>query len=350
MSQPLSRKWRSFWYKVTHWEFWSFNVLYFPVNFYFAWLALRSRSFFFFTASNPSLDFGGMLGESKSSIYQLIPSSYLPKTYKISAGDEHTALANAEILKYPIICKPDIGERGKLVEKIKSAEDLCRYVNRCPVDFLMQEFVDLPIELGVFFIKHPDQPTGQVTSIVQKDFLHVIGNGRDSVKDLLSSHTRAQLQINFEHSRFAEVMTKIPTAGEKVTVEGVGNHCRGTTFLDAGTQITPGITAAFNEIASNISGFYFGRFDMRCESFEKLEKLENFKILELNGAGAEPAHIYHPGNSLWKGYRDIFWHLNQLAQISRKNHRMGVSYWTFKQGWNKLKAIKQYNQRIESAL
>lgn len=350
MSQPLSRKWRSFWYKVTHWEFWSFNVLYFPVNFYFVWLALRSRSFFFFTAANPTIDFGGMLGESKSEIYKLIPQSYLPLTYKISAGDLDTAQAKAELIGFPLICKPDKGERGKLVEKIKTAEQLIAYVKRCPVDFLIQAFVDLPIELGVFFIKHPDQTTGQITSIVQKDFMHVIGDGTNTVMKLLEKLDRAQIQLDFQHPRFSELMREVPAPGQKVLVESIGNHCRGTIFLDSSFHITPALQAAFNEIANNIPGFHFGRFDMRCVSFEKLEKLEDFKILELNGAGAEPAHIYHPGNSLWNGYRDIFWHLAQLGEISRKNHQMGIDYWTFRKGWRKLQAIKQYNKHIESAL
>ncbi|HOZ87200.1 MAG TPA: hypothetical protein PL029_05545, partial [Bacteroidia bacterium] len=43
-----------------------------------------------------------------------------------------------------------------------------------------------------------------------------------------------------------------------------------------------------------------GRYDIRCTSIEDLKKGNNFSILELNGSGAEPAHIYDPNFSYLK--------------------------------------------------
>jgi len=350
MKSGFRLKWKLFWHKVSNWEYWPFSVLYFPVNFYFIWLAIRNRSFFFFTASNPTIDFGGMLGEKKSRIYELIPPEYLPKYSLISTGDIKTALDFAQTIGYPLICKPDIGERGKLVEKINNETALIKYVEKCPVNFLIQELIDYPIELGVFFIRHPNESKGKVTSIVMKDFLHVIGDGKSTVKQLLDTSNRASLVLNFEHERFQTLLQQIPEEGEKIIVENVGNHCRGTTFLNANDQIDGTMNHAFNELADQIEGFHFGRFDLRCQSFEDLRELKNFKVLELNGAGAEPAHIYHPGASLWKGYKDIFWHLDQLAQISRKNKALGIPYWSTKTGLLKMKKIKRYNKAIQDFL
>ena len=332
-----------FWHKANHWEYWPFGVLYFPVYFYYGWLALRCRSFFFFTAANPTIDFGGMLGENKSKIFDLIPSEFVPKYQLVQKGDLESAKAFAQTIGYPLICKPDIGERGNLVEVIKWEQDLENYVNKCPVPFLVQEFADYPIELGVFFIKQPGETKGKVTSIVQKDFLHVIGNGRQNVKELLESSPRAVLQLDFEHPRFTETLQRIPAKGEKVVVESIGNHCRGTTFLNL-TAEAEKLHEAFSELANQIDGFYFGRFDLRCQSFEDLARLKNFKIVELNGAGAEPGHIYQPGFPLYKGYQAILWHLSQLAKVSRANHKRGVKYWTLKQGMAKMRAIKTYNK------
>lgn len=347
MSSGFARSWKSFWFKIFNWEFWPFSILYFPVNFYFVWLAIRCRSFFFFTASNPTIDFGGMLGESKSSIFKLIPQEYLPDYVFIQPHDLTGALAFAEKIGYPLICKPDIGERGKLVEKINGQHDLEQYLKKCPVPFLIQELIDYPLELGVFYVRHPEAQKGKVTSIVLKDFLDVTGDGKHTVGELLSFNKRAILQIDFEHERFIELLKVIPTAGEKVVVENIGNHCRGTTFYNANHQISEVLNNAIDRLAQSIDGFFFGRFDLRCRSFEDLAQLKHFKILELNGAGAEPAHIYHPGASLWKGYGDIFWHLNQLAQISRKNKQRGILFWSLKQGLDKMREIRQYNQKIE---
>lgn len=335
---------RRFWHRVFHWEYWPFNVLYFPVYFYYAYLALKYRSLFFFTAANPKIDFGGMLGEKKSSIYKLIPQQYLPKYQLVQTGDLEVARSFSTNTGWPLICKPDIGERGNMVEIIRTDDELEKYVAKCPVPFLIQELVDYPVELGVFFIRIPGCSQGQITSIVQKDFLHVIGNGLHTVEELLKKNARANLQLDFQHPRFAHVLQKIPKINECVVVESIGNHCRGTMFLDMTHQATQKLQDAFNELTAQIDGFYFGRFDLRCKSFECLETLSEFKILELNGAGSEPGHIYQPGYPLWKGYKDILWHLKQLGKVSQLNHKSGVKYWTFKQGIAKMRTIKAYNK------
>lgn len=348
--QSLIYKAKSLWYQLTHWEFWPFSLVYFPVYFYYTLLVIRCRSFFFFTAANPSIDFGGMLGESKSDIFDLIPQAYLPRYALIQPGDLTHARKRAQSIGYPIICKPDIGERGRLVERISNENELRIYVGKSPVAFLIQELVDLPIELGVFFIRHPDQPKGRITSIVQKNFLSVIGDGKHTVRELLTTNWRAALQLDFGHHRFRKIMNTVPDNGQQVMIEGIGNHCRGTTFINANHRITDKLNAAFNKLSFQIEGFYFGRFDLRCESFESLEELKAFKVLELNGAGAEPGHIYHPGASIWKGYRSIFWHLHQLALISQKNHEAGLPYWSFGPGIKKMRMVSKYNQKLNEAL
>lgn len=339
---------RNVWFRYTHWEFWPFGLLYFPVYFYYLWLSLKARSFFFFTAANPTIDFGGMLGESKADIFKLIPEKYLPVFQLIAPGDLQTALAFAEKTGFPLIGKPDIGERGKLVEKLADPEALKKYIDKCPVPFLLQEYIDLPIELGVFYTRFPGERNGRITSIVKKEFLKVRGNGRDGVKILLKKDSRALLQVDFDHPRFAEVLRYIPGDQEEVLVEPIGNHCRGTIFLDQTSLADEQLTAAFDKLANQIEGFYFGRFDLRCSSMDELKELKDFKILELNGAGSEPGHIYQPGYSLQKGYAAIFWHLKVLAEISRANKARGFIYWGFGKGMRKLQMIRSYNKSIKN--
>ncbi len=291
-----------------------------------------------------------MLGESKTDIFDLIPKEYLPEYLLISSPEIKVAIDFSHKIGFPLIVKPDIGERGTLVEVIHSVDELSSYHRACTVPYLIQSFVAYPIELGVFYVQMPNESKGRITSIVQKDFLSVTGDGKANVSALLHSNFRAILQMNFDHPRFKGKMDLIPANGEVFRVEGIGNHCRGTTFINANDHITPKLEEAFNTISNEIEGFYFGRFDLRCSSWEKLEELKNFKILELNGAGAEPGHIYHPGASLFAGYRSVIDHLRMLGQVSRANHRKGVPYWTLRQGLNKLKEIKAYNRKIEHLL
>ena len=144
MTKKVSR-FAQWWTRFTNFEFWSFDVFYFPVKIYYAFLALRSRSLFFFTASNPSIEFGGMLGEKKSEIFDLIPDEFMPVT-RLFAPDVSTEkvmnyLQQAK-LSFPVIAKPDVGERGWMVSKLNSEEELSAYLNDIQVNFLIQEFVD----------------------------------------------------------------------------------------------------------------------------------------------------------------------------------------------------------------
>ncbi|MEO9482812.1 MAG: hypothetical protein ABJG47_05175 [Ekhidna sp.] len=331
--------------RLRHWEYWPFSVLYFPVFFYYAWLILKHRSFFFFTASNPSIEFGGMVGEKKSDIFDLIPDQYMPKTILVGKGGLERAALEAEKIGFPLIAKPDVGERGNWVSKIQTQNALKEYVETCPVDFLLQEMVDLPIELGVFYVKYPDRP-GEVTSIVRKDFLTVVGDGESTIRDLLKKNTRARMTADLASDHLQLIGNNIPKIGEQLVIEPIGNHCRGTKFLSDNHEIDEALNQAFNKLADQIPDFYFGRFDIKCESYNDLKYLKNFSILELNGAGAEPAHIYQPGYPLWKAYKDILWHLSVLSDISALNRKKGHSYWSFKRGFKKWKAHQRYNRLL----
>lgn len=289
-----------------------------------------------------------MMGEKKSEIFDQIPKEYLPTTILIEKGDHEKAIQTASEIGYPIIAKPDIGERGVWVKKLNDQKELKDYADSCPVHFLLQELVDFPIELGVFYIKYPNQK-GRVTSIVRKEFLSVMGNGVSKVNELLKGNQRALLTADLESDYLKQVGGIIPEKGEKILIEPIGNHCKGTKFLNDNHEIDEALNNAFNMIADQIPNFYFGRFDLRCSSYDDLRKLKNFKILELNGAGAEPGHVYQPGSSLLKAYKDIFWHLKVLADISIQNHKRGYSYWSFKQGYQKWKSHQEYNRLLSDS-
>ncbi|MEP2025332.1 MAG: hypothetical protein ABJH98_00280 [Reichenbachiella sp.] len=336
------------WAKIFRWEFWPFSVFYFPVLFYWVWLSFKARSFFFFTASNPSITFGGMLGESKDEIFKLIPKQYIPKTYKLDASvDLKSFLERLQIeeISYPFILKPDIGERGWMVGLIKTEKDLTDYLNHIQVDFLVQEYVSYDVELGVFYYQYPNCDHGTVSSIVMKDMLSVIGDGQRNVASLMEDDARSKMHIETLRNKKAELLNQIPFKGEKVEINSIGNHSRGTTFLNGNHLINERLIKVFNDVSSQIDGFYFGRYDLRCRSVEDLYNGAHFKILELNGAGAEPAHIYHPGFSLIQAYKDIIHHLQVLADISILNKKNGIPFYSFRKGMKEIMKIRKYNQQ-----
>jgi len=338
------RKWKA---RVFQWEFWPFYVFYLPVMVYYLWLSVRHRSFFYFTAANPTIDFGGMTGERKSHIYELMPDGSYPKTRLIEDHDRSIIDQKAIEIGFPLIAKPDIGERGRGVEIIRDLADLKKYMEHMPVPFLLQELVRFPVELGVFYIRMPNEPTGRITSIVKKQFLSVTGDGRSTIAELLQNELRAHLQLDFNQTSIKELLDLVPKEGEEVIVQPIGNHCKGTKFLDATYEADELLNEAINRLAKQIDGFYYGRFDLRCASVEDLRKLENFKVVELNGVGAEPAHIYQPGFSLFRAYQVVFWHFAQMAKIARLNKKAGTPYLAFRKGVKKMSDIRSYNRRLQ---
>lgn len=336
-----------FWIRLTHWEYWPFGVLYIPVYFYWFWLCLRARSFFFFSASNPGIENGGFLGESKSDILKIVPAELVPKSLLIRVPADNDLLMRSirdHGFDFPLIVKPDIGERGWLVERIHSMEDLLTYAAGMNVNFLIQDYVDDPVELGIFYYKYPNEPSGVISSVVIKETLKVSGDGISTIGNLVNEYPRAKLVKEKLHETLGEHWNDIPGAGETVELEPIGNHCRGTTFLDGNHLINSKLTSVFDDISSKVEGFYFGRFDVKCKSIEELYE-GKLVILELNGAGSEPAHIYHPGASIFNAYKVIFYHLRQLLNISRLNKSLGVRYLSFGEGLRAIRKLRRYKSQ-----
>jgi hypothetical protein len=332
--------------RLTAWEYWPFGIIQFPLLIYWLWLSLRARSIFFFSASNPTIVLGGMLGESKNDVLKLIPDLYKPKTVLVRTPvtkEEVLTLIKDHGFSLPVIFKPDLGERGFMVRKISSENQVELYLDSLSKDFLVQEFLDLPIELGVFYTRMPDQPAGYVNSVVIKDMLTVIGDGKSTLKDLILDKPRAKLQWKKLQKVHAEQLDRILPAGQKFTVNSIGNHSLGTTFLNGDYLINDKLSKTFDTISKQIAGFYFGRYDLRCASIEDLYE-GKIKIMELNGCGAEPAHIYHPGFPLWKAMGILFTHWKNIFLISTQNHKRGVAFTPFREGKVIYKKFKEATQ------
>lgn len=341
----MTRLFRSpFVIRLFNWEYWPFWAVQWPLFLYWLWLALRARALFFFSASNPSIPTGGMMGESKFDVLELIPQPFKPTSIRLSprlnAADVMSKLTEAG-LALPVIFKPDMGERGWMVKRINTEADVQQYLTQIKISFIAQELLTLPLEFGVFYWRLPGTERGTVNSITGKEFLSVTGDGRHTLAELIRANPRALLQWDKLMARLGDKMNSIPAAGNLVELVSIGNHCLGTKFINANHLITPQLTDSFDRMSKQINGFYFGRFDLRCASVEDLQA-GRIKIMELNGCGAEPAHIYHPGASLWAAWRTLFRHWHTLYRVSVANHRLGVPYLSLAEG-------KKIYQRFKAA-
>lgn len=276
---------------------------------------------------------GGMFGESKFDVLELVPESYKPKTILIelpSTADEVLSQLHTSGLTFPLIFKPDLGERGWMVRRIISREDVEKYLSEIKIDFLAQELVELPLEYGVFYVRYPSEPSGKVTSIVGKEMLYVKGDGTKTLEQLILAKDRAKLQWETLSQVYKNQLGEVIRSGEKIELVSIGNHCLGTKFLNENHLITDRLSNSFDALSKQIKGFYFGRFDLRAASIEDLEN-GNVKVLELNGCGAEPAHIYQPGYPIMKAFGVLWRHWSDIYRISSENHKRGVPYISFQE-------------------
>ena len=122
---------------------------------------------------------------------------------------------------------------------------------------------------------------------------------------------------------------------ERLELEPIGNHSRGTTFLNGNHFINEKLEAIFDEISNQMKGIHYGRFDMKCASSEAVQN-GHFKVLEYNGVAAEPAHIYDPAYPIWKKYRDIYRHWKIIYNIYKIQRLQGIKpdrFADFKKSW-----------------
>lgn len=329
LSASSERVWSRLWrtlrraaIRCTHWEYWPSHLLYAPLYPYWLWLSLRARSFFFFSAANPRIENAGFTHERKSAIYDQLPSRYYPRTHFCPAGiDPDTLkmqLAN-RALHFPLIAKPDIGERGAQVSLLHTIAQLEAYARRSKIDFLIQEYVSYKMEAGIFYVRVPGEAKGRVTGIVGKEFLSVTGDGHSTIRNLIDQDPRAFLQLDALVDRYGAVLDNVLPEGADHTLVPFGNHARGAKFVDWRDRITPALTDTIDRICKKMPDFYFGRLDIKFSDWQDLLQEKNFSIIELNGAGSEPTHIYDPAHSIFFAWKEILRHWRLLYIVSAAN-------------------------------
>ncbi|ASZ11946.1 NRDE family protein [Chitinophaga pendula] len=332
--------------RTKYWEYWPAALIYAPVFLYWCWLSLKAKSFFFFNTANPRIRYAGFVQERKSDIYKLIPDQYYPVS--VYCEPDTTIISIMQLMKdnglqFPVIAKPDIGERGVQVKLVKSLTELTAYNRKNRVPFLIQEFINYEQEVGIFYYRLPGAKTGNISGIVEKQFLTVTGDGISAVIDLLKKDSRSLLQLQALQFSHGEMLYAVLPAGQQLQLVPYGNHSRGAKFIDRSDKISPQLTAVIDQICTQIPDFYYGRLDIRFTNWTELLEGRNFSIIELNGAGSEPTHIYDPGHSIFYAWKEICRHWKLLYEISKENAvRYKLPAMSFAAGIRMLRDHKQY--------
>ncbi len=285
--------------------------------------------------------------ESKKAIYDIMPAELYPKTIFCKAGSHHTQIMQQlerRQFKYPLIAKPDIGGRGRGVKKIITREELLDYATASKMDFLVQEFVPFANEVGIFYCRYPDHDKGFITGIVRKEFLTVKGDGKATIRDLCMKEKRFILQLPELELMYGKGLDEVLSDGKLKVLVPYGNHVRGAKFLDDSHLIDATLVSVVHDICSRVDDFYYGRLDVKFNTWKELKQGKNFSIIELNGAGSEPTHMYDPRHTLLFAWKEIIRHWIILWRISIINHRRGIPYLSFKKGIDMLVENKRFEK------
>ena len=290
-----------------------------------------------------------MIGESKKDIHELLPTEYYPKTIHFLHSTQAEVVIRriqSDGLRFPLIGKPDIGGRGRGVKLLKDEHDIIEYSQKVLINYHIQEYIDYPQEVGIFYYRYPDMGKGHISGIVSKEFLTVTGNGKNTLLELLKAGSRSIMYLKsleaMNHDQLGEVIPQ----GREIVVSPYGNHARGSKFLDYTHWRDAQLEETIDSISKSIPGFYFGRLDIRFRSWDLLKQGKEFIIVEVNGAGAEPTHMYDPRHSVFFAWKEIIRHWNIMEKISRKNHKNGVPYLSFKEGVRMYRVDKKNSELL----
>ena len=322
------------WRRLRNWEFWPLQVFYVPIAAYVAALAVKHRSLTLPSAVNPAIPGGGFAGESKLDILHALaagspeftlravglPGS-LPAAERIARAEAFVA---HEGLGWPVVLKPDVGERGAGVVFARSRDELASAVAATCADAIVQEHAP-GLEFGIFYLRHPGEEHGRIFSLTEKVLPAVTGDGRRTIEQLILDDERAVCMAPMHLARFAARRDEVLPAGEVLQLVEVGTHSRGAIFRDGGWARTPALEAAIDGISRRYAGFFFGRYDVRVPSVADLMAGRGFRIVELNGLTAEATHVYHPGTPLRVAYRVLFEQWRIAFAIAEANRARGAT-------------------------
>jgi hypothetical protein len=321
---------------ISFFEFWPGWLFYTPVVAHWIALGLRYGDLSLPTAANPHITVGGLCGESKREILDQVAGAERDVLARYTGIVTHTTDPTADVavaeqamgqalLRYPVVAKPDIGCNGTGVQLVHDRAGLLRYLSSYPrgTCLLLQEFIPEEGEAGLFYIRHPDEPYGRLTSVTLKYSPFVTGDGRSTLRQLILGDPRAGRLAQLYLPRLAHRQHEVPRQGERVRLVFVGNHCKGSMFRNGTALATEALTDRIDRLARALPDFHFGRIDVRFGSLQALARGEGFRVIEINGVGSEATHVWDPETRLLDAWRAQFFHYGAAFRIAAANRARG---------------------------
>lgn len=270
-------------------------LAYVPLAFYLVWLMVRYRSATLYTAANPGIPTGGMTGESKSAIldrlariegvvpgFVLVPAELSPRE-RVRLARQWMKRAGTS---FPVVLKPDVGERGRAVTVVRRPGELARQLLALRETAILQQFAH-GLKFGVYYRRMPGELQGRVLSVAQFSYPEVAG-------------------------------------GERLSLVEAGFDSHSAVYADRRELISAKLEDRIHAIGCAHPGFFVGRFDVCAAGADDLRR-GIFKVLELNGVSSEPMHIYDPATGIGQALRALREHWSAAFAIGAANRARGAA-------------------------
>lgn len=329
------KKWQDSGYWVSKHYYWQSMV-------YYLYNAAKYRSLTFFSACNPSLSFGGMLDDSKTEAYNIIKDEYLPQTIVYDSSIDIQEQLSAIPMRFPLIVKPNMGYKGYAVRECNDLQELQIYLGQMDMskEWLIQEYIDYTNEYSIMYYKSPITSEYGITSISDKKYPTIIGDGKSTVKELINSYQNAFVDKHYLNYKWKEKLNEILLSGEEMQLHHIGNYSRGSTFNSVMEENGDELSQAMHRVFKEQNEIYFCRLDIKANSMEDIRN-GKFKIMEINGAKSEPLHIYDPQYRLIDRLKDVRQHWKLMTRIVDERLSIGYQFPGNIQGLKSVKAVKR---------
>lgn len=319
--------------RLRRFEFWPTWMVYLPLVPWFIVQCLRARGLRHLSCVNPCWPDGGIVGESKAAgltcfgMESVAPWFVAPaRATEVDLDDAVARLAGlgwTEDWTWPVIVKPDVGERGAGVVLAAHESALRTALRDAAVPMLVQRFETGSCELGLFTIRDADGVL-RLFSICDKRLPVAVGDGRRSLSSLIASEPRLRMQEPVFREQCAMELERVPARDERVSLGFAGNHSRGCLFLDGERLRTPALEGWIAAIGRDSIGFNYGRLDVRFPDEAHAMSGRGGRILEANGLSSESTNMYDPSWSCWRAWRTMRAHWLEAFRIGLEQREHGV--------------------------
>lgn len=310
------------------WQYLSAWVMYtFVVTPIFLFLSVKHRiTPFALVKANPEFKYGGMEIDSKYDIHKKLLSSpdflvqeRIDSSLSVRKRVEVVeSFMKKEKLTYPVIIKPERGCVGFGIKKITSKKDLEKNLCKIIVPYLVQKFSDYNYEYGVYYRRFPWEKKGKITSITKKIIPTVIGDGKQTVGELVNNNPAFEYNKGslLTHAKNLDYVVPRQTK-HQVIVQG--SHTYGAIFKDETSKVTKELEVKFDTISKKVGKFYTGRYDVKAKSPEDFYNGKGIKVIEVNGCMSEPTHMYDDKHSFSYGVKQFYSTYNDVFAIAKYN-------------------------------